>query len=399
MTRLKKTLLIGAAVLLLIAVIGGWMFYRSTGRALLRAEGFVFRRMQVTRLESGDYRFFYATNRQPGDPDGALGRRFTNQRSPELRFGSYDVAIEPSLGLSSIFDPSKWFRDEEIALREARSTSRTGWIEELRETVEGSPHNSLLIIVHGYREQFPSALRKTAFVSHVLDLNTPVLLFDWPGDHGGGPLAAYRRAIEVATASGQELAQTLQLVMREIRPGRLWLLANSMGAQVVAEAFGLLYRDGDLADAQLGFEDVVLTAPDVDLATFDSQFRREIGAMARHLTVYVSSNDRALLASRIVNRGRRRGESTLNKREISQDQLEEAIRLAELVEPDSDTIALVDVTPVNRTINFHNFYLESPEVFNDLYLRLFNTEAPHHRSLYPIKARDGSIYWILTRGR
>ncbi|MGB5881211.1 MAG: alpha/beta hydrolase, partial [Thermoanaerobaculia bacterium] len=121
--------------------------------------------------------------------------------------------------------------------------------------------------------------------------------------------------------------------------------------------------------------------------------------LTRHLTVYVSSNDRALLASRIVNRGMRRGESTLDSRDVNQEQLEEAIRLAELIEPDSDLITLVDVTPVNRTINFHNFYLESPEVYDDMFLRFINPETPRTRVLYPIHSREGSVYWVLTRGR
>ena len=36
------------------------------------------------------------------------------------------------------------------------------------------------------------------------------------------------------------------------------------------------------------------------------------------------------------------------ERELNQEQLEEAIRMAELVEPDGDLITFVDVTPVNR---------------------------------------------------
>jgi hypothetical protein len=35
-------------------------------------------------------------------------------------------------------------------------------------------------------------------------------------------------------------------------------------------------------------------------------------------------------------------------------------------------INVVDVTPVNRTRNFHNFSLETPEFFDDLFLRLTN---------------------------
>ena len=110
--------------------------------------------------------------------------------------------------------------------------------------------------------------------------------------------------------------------------------------------------------------------------------------------MYVSSNDRALLMSRVINRGKRLGESTL-----SPDQLEEAVRMANLVEPGSDRIALVDVTPVNRTRNFHNFSLETPEFFDDLFLRLTNAETPRSRPIYRVEAPNGAIYYVLTRGR
>ena len=252
---------------------------------------------------------------------------------------------------------------------------------------------ALLVVVHGFRERYPSALRKTAFLGHVLDIYAPVLVFDWPGNQGSS-LSGYRTASRVAAASGAELARTLELVIREIQPERLWLVANSMGAQVVADAFSLLYRQADLADAQTEIEDVVLTAPDVDHDEFDQQFKQEITALARNLTVYVSSNDRALLISRIINRGARRGESTL-----SPEQLQEAVRVAELAEPGSELITLVDVTPVNRTRNFHNFSLETPEFFDDLFLRLTNADTPQTRLLYQIQTSDGAVYSVLTRGR
>jgi esterase/lipase superfamily enzyme len=163
-----------------------------------------------------------------------------------------------------------------------------------------------------------------------LDINSPVLVFDWPGDQGSTP-RGYRRAQRIAGESGAELAQTLGLIIRQVQPERLWLVANSMGGEVVVHAFSILYQESDLADAEAEIEDVVLTAPDVDRDEFDRQFKREIAALARNLTVYVSSNDRALLISRVLNRGRRLGEATLNPR--NPDQFEEAARVLELVEP------------------------------------------------------------------
>ncbi len=234
-------------------------------------------------------------------------------------------------------------------------------------------------------------------MAHVLDINSPLLVFDWPGDQGSTP-QGYRRAQRIARESGEELAQTIKLIIREVQPERLWLLANSMGGEVVVSAFSLLYQQEDLADRETEIEDVVLTAPDISHEKFGRQFKQEIKALARDLTVYVSSNDRALLMSRILNRGARRlGETTVNP--ANPDQSEEAAKALELVEADSELVTLVDITPVNRTRNFHNFSLETPEFFDDLFLRLINSETPRSRLLYRVRTTGGAQYWVLTRGR
>jgi len=394
----RRRLKIGLAVtLVLFVALGGWFYYFyfvGPDAVLERAEAFAFRRMTVAELsEQGNYRFHYVTNRVPGEDADSLDDRFGSEREETLKFGYFDTHIEPTLGIGMLIDPTEWFQNEEIQIDQTSELDRETFVERVRELVEKSPYRSLLVVVQGFREAFPSALRKTAFLGHVLDINSPMLLFDWPGNQGSS-LRGYWRAREVAEASGAELAETLQLVIREIQPERLWLIANSMGAQVVADAFGILYEQADLADADTEIEEVVLTAPDIDHDEFDAQYKQEIMALADQLTVYVSSNDRALLVSRLINRGRRRGEST-----VSPDQLEEAARFAELVDPDSDLVTLVDVTPVNRTRNFHNFSLETPEFFDDLYLRLSNQRTPRSRLIYQVRTQEGEVYWILTRGR
>jgi esterase/lipase superfamily enzyme len=397
MTRYNRRLLIALVPTLLGAMVLGAFFQFSTGNALSHAEAFQFRRMLVTRLgEEGAYRFFYVTNRRLEHPDGAVEERFGNERMAGLRFGLFDTDIEPSLGIGMLVDPTDWFQNEEIQLRAVRDLERAAFIEKLREQVQESPHRSLLINVNGFRERFASALRKTAFLAHVLDIDSPILVFDWPGDQGSTP-RGYRRAQAVARESGEALAATIELIIREVGPERLWLLANSMGAEVVVSAFTLLHQEADFADPETEFEDVVLAAPDVGHEEFGRQFKDEIDALTRNLTVYVSSNDRALLMSRVLNRGRRLGESTVDP--ANPDQSEEAAKAFELVEPDSDRVSLVDVTPVNRTRNFHNFTLETPEFFDDLYLRLINSETPRSRLQYRVRTAGGAEYWVLTRGR
>ncbi len=397
MSLFKRRILIATGMVVLLALALGPYFQVSTRRALERAEAFQFRRMLVTRQgERGPYRFFYVTNRRVLRKDGPVEARFDNQREAGLRFGLFDTDIEPSLGIGMLIDPTDWFQNEEIQLREVRELAQAAFIEELRRQVRESPYQALLINVNGFRERFSSALRKTAFLAHVLDIDSPLLVFDWPGDQGSTPFG-YRRAQTLAGESGQELAQTLELIIREVRPERLWLVANSMGAEVVVNAFTLLSQEPDFADAETEIEDVVLTAPDVSHAEFGKRFKDEIVSLTNNLTVYVSSNDRALLMSRVLNRRRRLGESTLDP--ANPDQFEEAAKAFELVEPGSELVTLVDVTPVNRTRNFHNFSLETPEYFDDLYLRLVNSETPRSRLLYPVHTPSGAAYWVLTRGR
>lgn len=386
-------------IMLLLLVIAGMWFYQvlygTTGEALRRAENFLFTRMTVAQLgEQGSTRYFFVTNRKKNNDEEMLENRFGGEREMELKFGLFDTRIEPSVGLGMFINPSEWFQNEEIVVKNIEALQQKAFVEQMRDLVNASPHRSLLIVVHGFRERFPSALRKTAFVGHILDINSPIMVFDWPGDQGSS-LRGYRRARNVATESGVELAKTLELIVREVQPEKLWVLANSMGAQVVADAFSHLYLNPVFADADIEFEDVILTAPDVSHEEFDNQFKREITSLTRNLTVYVSSNDRALVMSRLVNRGdTRRGESTLNP-----DMLDEAAGIVELVDPDSELVTLVDVTPVNRTRNFHNFSLETPEFFDDMFLRLTNEQTPSARPLYQLQTPEGATYWVLTPGR
>ena len=351
--------------------------------------------MTVSQVDNeGTYRHFFVTNRTLDSGDAPVEERFSRDRSAELSFGTFDIRLRPTLGLGMLLNATDWFLNEEIRISAIRKLDPDGMLREFRQVVDQSSGRSVLIVIHGFRERFPSALRKTAFVASVLDINTSVLVFDWPANQGSS-LRGYRAARDVARASGSDLARVIEVIVNDVQPDKLAIIANSMGGEVVVQAFNALYENADFADSDIEVDHVILTAPDVDHAAFNEQFRDQIKAFSRNLTVYVSSNDRALLVSRLINRGKRAGESRL-----SPDMLDEAIMISQLVDPDDRLISLVDVTPVNRTRNFHNFSLETPEYYDDLFLRLTSEDrAPRSRLLYRVRAPDDSEYWVLTRGR
>ncbi len=107
--------------------------------------------------------------------------------------------------------------------------------------------------------------------------------FDWPGNQGS-TLRGYRRALGIARQSGTDLARLIALIIDDVRPERLWLVANSMGAQVVSDAFSVLYREARFSDTETEIEDVVLTAPDVSREDFDTNFKPKIKALVKELT-------------------------------------------------------------------------------------------------------------------
>lgn len=393
---IKRRYKIIGGIVLLVALVAGVLFQHTTNSALILAEALQFRRMLVTQQDDGTYRFFFVTNRQIAEQAGPLYGRFGNARADSLSFGVFDTSIEPALGLGMLVNPTDWFRDEEIQLDRVEPLAGDALIAEVRRQVEASPHRSLLININGFRERFPSALRKTAFLAHVLDIDTPMVVFDWPGDQGSTP-RGYLRAQGLARASGPDLAILIEKIVDDVQPERLWIIANSMGGEVVVSAFAELYSNPAMADSETEIEHVVLTAPDVSHEEFGSRFRDKILALSKSVTVYVSSNDRALLMSRVINRGRRLGESTVDP--SNPDQWDEAMEAFELVTPGNDRVSLIDITPVNRTRNFHNFSLETPEFFDDLYLRISNKETPRSRLQYKVTTADGAQYWVLTQGR
>ena len=144
---------------------------------------------------------------------------------------------------------------------------------------------------------------------------------------------------------------------------------------------------------------VVLSAPDVSAQAFDDKVAARIKAFSRHLTVYVASNDRALLMSNWMNNSRRLGRpaevTTPPEERTDPFEFEEAMELLDLQAKGLRNIAVMDATPINRTRNLHHFFTDSPEFFDDLYRQLLQPENMVSRPLHAVRAGERTTYWII----
>lgn len=337
------------------------------------------------------FQFFYATNR--ADTEETFNGRGSNL-GDRILTGNFDVLISPYLPI----EPFAWFDSKAMKWAGRNALSPDQFQTKLKEAVQASPKKSLLVVVWGFRDWFQSAALKTAYTGYVLDINTPILLFDWPGNQGEGR-RGYRASQEVSAQSAPDLGGVLASILRETGVENLWVIGSSLGCQTICDSLVWLDNQPDLLQNKSKISHVVLSAPDVSAEAFDDKFAERIQKLSQHLTAYVSSNDRALLMSHWLNGARRLG----RKAEIlvppdertEQYEFQEALELLDLQLKGIKEISVVDATPINQLRNLHHFFTDSPVYFDDLYQRLLQPEDFVSRRLHSVRSNQGTTYWIL----
>jgi esterase/lipase superfamily enzyme len=119
---------------------------------------------------------------------------------------------------------------------------------------------------------------------------------------------------------------------------------------------------------------VILTAPDVDAQVFEEQIVPAIRSQCAWLTLYASSQDRALRASMRFHFFGRAGQSG--------DEL--------LVLDGLDT---VDASRIDTDLLGHGYFAENKAVIDDLFLLVRHSFSPAQRNLRR-RLKAGRTYWI-----
>jgi esterase/lipase superfamily enzyme len=128
-------------------------------------------------------------------------------------------------------------------------------------------------------------------------------------------------------------------------------------------------------DERPRFNEIVLTAPDIDAEVFRTDIAPHIIKTGERVTLYASSNDTALAYSKQIHGYPRAGETGDNL----------------LVLPGMDT---VDVSAVDTSLLGHNYYGDNETVLSDLVEVLHEAKPPSQRAWLEAVPRGPLQYWV-----
>ncbi len=321
----------------------------------------------------GGIEVFYATDRQRSSDETEI---FNGERG-QIEFGVAQVGIPPEhrmgeherpsmMKLERAADPEK-----HIVVRNIDTLKTDDFVALLRDAVNRSPSKQIMIFVHGYNVGFREGLRILGQFAHDLKFEGPAVLFSWPSQ---GSLTGYtvdETNVQYATTHFTELLKA----MLEYTPAEdINLVAHSMGNRILVR--GLLDLSRELPASKLKlFKEVVMIAPDIDADVFIQDLAPKLKKTGIPATLYASSSDRAIMASKVVHGYPRLGDAGANLVII-------------------DGIDTIDASGAGSTLG-HSYFAEDRRIMADLFSLLQTGQRADRRFGLTPKIKSGRRYWVL----
>lgn len=264
-------------------------------------------------------------------------------------------------------------QDDHIVLTSATELSASDFRRRLQQTVAGSPNQDMLLFIHGYNVDFESAVHRTAQIAVDLPFEGVPVCYSWPSQ---AKLLGYTVDANNADWTAKHLKQFLLELAEQSGARSINVVAHSMGNRAMTAAMQQLQLGRPETDPPL-FDRVVLAAPDVDADRFRREFAPALRQLAQQITLYASSDDRALQASRAVHGHPRAGDS----------------RPTLVIAPGIETI---DVSGIDLSLLGHSYYGDTEPVLRDLEHFVGDGLTANQRGWLIPRGQNPEIYWQLA---
>ena len=320
---------------------------------------------------------YYGTDRQIDNKASLdLDRVFTGERSDDLTYGIAEVSIPKSHQVGRLESPPFWKiwkrRDSSkyVLLAGIKWFDEEEYLKEVASRVKSSERKDAFVFIHGYNVSFEDAARRTAQIAYDLKFQGAPILYSWPSK---GVTSAYLADEATIEWTVTHLTHFLEITARKTGAEIIHLIGHSMGNRALVHAMKNI--DAQVLPFKPAFNQVMLTAPDIDSGVF-KDLAEKIVLTSKRLTLYASSNDKAL--------------------QISQD-LHDYPRIGQTVPqitivPGVDTI---DASTVDTNLFGlgHSYAAESRSVLSDIYDLIHKGDPPDSRFNLMKQMSGDDVYW------
>ena len=349
-----------------------------------------------------------------------------------LSYGSCDVSIPRDHRMGQLESPSLWrleWREDpakHVVLLDAEVQDRDHFFAALKTQVRASAGKSAFIFVHGYNVTFEDAARRTGQMAYDLGFDGAPVFYSWPsqGDIAGYTidenniewstphimafLADFLASTDAARRTGQmaydlgfdgapvfyswpsrggvagytidenniewstpHLTAFLADFLASTEAAQVYLVGHSMGSRGLARAVtDLLAAQPQLAQK---ITEIILSAPDIDAAIFKHDIAPKLAGARNPVTLYASSQDLALAASKAVHGYARAGDSGAGMLIVA-------------------GVETIDATGVDTSFMKHSYFAEKRSALSDMFYLIRGQARADQRFLDPVDTLAGR-YW------
>jgi esterase/lipase superfamily enzyme len=262
--------------------------------------------------------------------------------------------------------------EKHVTVLSVQPLKRNSFFSHFDSDLAARADGAALLFIHGYNVTFSDALKRTAQLCYDLQWAGIPITYSWPSCASTRLYPADEASIESTVPF---LLDFLERLTGRNKLRVLHIVCHSMGARALTLALATLIEDrwsrrslarhiATLTEGRRSkrplINEVVLAAPDIDSQRF-AQLAAAIRYKCDRITLYASSRDLALVASRAMHAFPRAGETG-----------PDMVVLPELV----DTI---DATAVDTNLLGHSYYGDERSIIADLFALVNQRQAPEKR--------------------
>ena len=325
---------------------------------------------------------YFATDRQR-DVGKPPAQRFSGQRSMAagngaddgpLSYGSCDISIPRDHRMGQLESPSLWrleFRDDpakHVVLLAADVQDRENFLAALKTQIRASAGKSAFVFVHGYNVTFEDAARRTGQMAYDLGFDGAPVFYSWPSQGDVGGYTIDENNIEW---SAPHITAFLADFLASTDAAQVYLVGHSMGSRGLTRAVADLLAAQPLLAQKI--TEVILSAPDIDAAVFKHDIAPKLAGARHPVTLYASSQDLALAASKAVHGYPRAGDSGAGMLIVA-------------------GVETIDATGVDTSFMKHSYFAEKRSALSDMFYLIRNHARADQRFLDPVDTLAGR-YW------